>query len=297
MSQIQHYEEKAPKLDNWVMLFFLALVWGSSYILIKKGLEVFAPVQVATLRICISALAFLPLFISRFKNIKREQLKYLLIVGFAGSGIPAFCFAFAQTEISSSIAGVLSSLTPLFTLVLGILFFKRPTIWLKILGVIIGLGGAIFLIIFGKSAGIEGNLWYGLLVVFGCLMYATSVNTVGSYLQDLDSKTISAVSFFMIGIPGFLYMGFSGIPQVLTNVEGAWTALGYITLLALFGTVLASVLFFKLVQDTSPIFASMVSYLIPLIALVWGQIDGESITLFHFAGMVLILIGVYISRK
>lgn len=279
------------------MLVFLALVWGSSYILIKKGLEVYEPVQVAILRICISATAFFPLFLSRFKKVRRDQLKHLVIVGFAGSGIPAFLFAFAQTEISSSIAGVLSSLTPLFTLIIGILLFNRPTIWTKVIGVVVGLLGALCLILFGKSAGIEGNLWYGLFIVAGCALYATSVNTVGSYLQDLDSRTISAVSFFMIGIPGFVYLGFSGIPQVLAEKEGAVLALGYIALLALFGTVIASILFFKLVQNTSPIFASMVSYLIPIIALGWGAADGESITAFHFIGMLLILGGVYITRK
>lgn len=168
---------------------------------------------------------------------------------------------------------------------------------MKIIGVIIGLAGAMLLIIFGKSAGLEGNMWYGLLIVLGCLMYATSVNTVGSYLQDMDSRTISAVSFFMIGIPAFFYLALSDIPFILNKEPGAWLSLGYIAILALFGTVIASILFFRLVQRTSPVFASTVSYIIPIIALLWGAADGEPITFYHLIGMILILGGVYITRK
>lgn len=275
----------------------LGLVWGSSYVLIKKGLEAFSPQQVACLRISITMLAFFPVFIFRFKKIDWTKLKYYAIVGFAGSFFPAFLFAFAQTRISSSVTGVLSSLTPLFTLALGIFFFKAPFNPAKALGVMVGLAGAVLLIVYGKEAGETGNIWYGLLVVLGSLLYASSANTVGAHLYHMNALTISAVSFMIIGFPALAYLFFSDIPTVLSEHEKGWASLGYISILSIFGTVIATVLFFKLVQITDAVFSSTVSYLIPLVAIIWGAVVGEPITLFHLAGMILILSGVYISRK
>jgi len=288
---------KPPSLKAWILLGLLGLVWGSSYVLIKKGLEAFSPEQVACLRISITALAFTPVFILRFKKIDWSKLKYFAIVGFAGSFFPAFLFAFAQTQISSSITGVLSSLTPLFTLALGILFFKTPFFWAKVLGVLVGLAGAILLIIFGKEAGSDGNIWYGLLVVLGSLLYALSANTVGSYLQDMNALTISAVSFILIGVPALAYLFYSNFTVVLVEKENGWAALGYIGILSIFGTVIATVLFFRLVQLTDAVFSSTVSYLIPIVAIMWGAVVGEPITFYHLIGMILILSGVYISKK
>ncbi|MEM8907164.1 MAG: DMT family transporter [Bacteroidota bacterium] len=282
---------------HWLLLALLGLVWGSSYILIKKGLVAYSAQQVASLRVCISALAFLPVFLYRYATIDWSKFRYLLVVGFAGSFIPAFLFAYAQTEINSSMAGGLSSLTPLFTLVLGILFFKLPLVWRKVLGVILGLGGALLLILFGAESGVQGNMWYGLLVVAGCFFYAISVNTVKAALQEMNSITLSATAFTLIGLPGLFFLLSTDFLLVLQQHEQAWSSLGYIALLAIFGTVIASVLFFRLVQLTHPVFASMVSYLIPIVALLWGAADGEAITDYHLLGMALIMGGVYITRQ
>lgn len=289
-------KETIPTI-SWFLLGLLALVWGSSYILIKKGLVAFEPEQLACLRISISSIAFLPLFLMRIKEVDWSKFKYLIIIGLSGSGIPAFLFAIAQTEISSSVAGVLSSLTPLFTLVWGITLFGVPMVWSKVLGVIIGLAGAISLIVFGSNAGLDGNMWYGLLIVLGCALYALSVNTVKTYLQDMSAITISAVSFFIIGIPAAIYLFTTDFLSIMQNHEAAWISLGYVAILALFGTVLATILFFKLVQLTNAVFSSMVSYLIPIVALFWGAVDQETISSFHYIGMMLILLGVYISKK
>lgn len=286
-----------PTLKAWVLLLILAITWGSSYILIKKGLIAFRPEQLAGIRITISALAFLPLFIYRFREIDWSQIRHLIAVGFTGSFFPAFLFAYAQTELSSSTTGVLSSLTPLFTLILGIIFFNVPKKWTKIIGVLIGLSGAVFLILFGKKAGMQGNLWYGLLVMVGSLMYAFSVNTVKYHLQDMNAILISAVSFFLIGIPGSIFLLTTDFLEVLQTHEQGWYSLGMITILALMGTVAASMLFFHLVQITSAVFASTVSYLIPMIALMWGVFDGEPIGIFHLIGMCAILGGVYIASR
>ena len=187
-----------------MILIVLSIIWGSSYILIKKSLVVFPPTMVATLRLSISTLAFAPFLVMKFKKINWSQWPFLLIVGLTGTALPAFFFSFAQTQISSSVAGLLNSLTPLFTLVLGVLLFKQRSNWGKLIGVLIGLIGAAALIVWGKEAGAPGNPWYGILVVFGAICYAISSNTVGSFLQNVNTLIISAVSFCMVGFPAVI---------------------------------------------------------------------------------------------
>jgi len=285
-----------PTLLSWGILLLLSLVWGSSYILIKKSLVAFTPTQVGCLRLSISAMAFLPVFLWHIRQIDWSKLKYLLIVGFCGSGLPAVLFPLAQTEISSSVAGTLSSLTPLFTLVVGALFFNTASAWSKLTGILVGLMGAVFLIAFGQDAGIEGNLWYGIFILIGCVCYAISTNIVKEHLQEMSSYKISAIAFFIVGIPCFIYLLSTDIIEVIQTHEHGWTSLGTVTILALGGTLLATVLFFKLVQLTNPLFASLVSYLIPMIAMLLGAFDGEPITMLHLFGMGLILTGVYLTK-
>lgn len=281
----------------WLILILLALTWGSSYILIKKGLIDFSPTQVAGLRVSISALAFLPIFLIRFHKIDWSKWKALTVVGLAGSFFPAVLFAVAQTQLSSSVTGVLSSLTPLFTLLIGILFFRSPAVWTKILGVFVGLLGAILLIAFNQDSGEVGNPYYGVLVVLATIGYGLSTHTVKNHLQDMSSITISSVAFFIIGIPGLILLFSTNFIEVFQTSETAWQSLGYIALLSLLGTVAASIFFFYLVQITTPLFASMVSYLTPIVAVGWGIIDGESVSIYHLLGMILILLGVYVSRN
>ncbi len=285
-------------LKAWLALFGLSLIWGTSYILIKRGLEVYSPTQVACIRLAVSAIAFVPFLANRLKGVSRSQLKYLLVVGITGTAGPSFLFAIAQTEVSSSVAGILNSLTPIFTLLLGMWFFGSKPSRLKSIGVVVGMLGAISLVVFGRSVGLEGNLWYGLFIILATLCYATSTNVVGYYLRQVSSLTISAVSFSMVGIPALIYLFVgSGFTSVLSTHPGAWGALAAVVALALFSTVLASVIFFRLVQVTSPVFGSTVSYLVPVVALLWGIVDAEQITLLHFVGMASILAGVYLSRK
>ncbi|MCB9264401.1 MAG: DMT family transporter [Lewinellaceae bacterium] len=284
-------------MRSWAVLLALSLIWGSSYILIKKGLEVYSSSQLATMRLSISALAFLPILAYRFRRVDWSRWRPLLVVGLTGTAIPAFMFAIAQMHISSSVAGVLNSLTPLFTLLLGVLLFGSSTHWAKVLGVLVGLGGAAMLILFGKEAGAQGNPWFGLLVIVGTICYATSSNVVGTYLRDMSAVTISAAAFVMVGLPALVFLFSTDFVEVLGHREGAWLALGYVAILSLVGTVLASIIFFKLVQWTTPVFASMISYLVPIVAVSWGAFDGEPITMIHLLGMGLILSGVYLVKN
>ncbi len=293
--------EKDKQQNKWIgfgIMLVLGLVWGSSFILIKKSLIAFSSNEVGLLRIGISALAFLPIAISSFKKITSKDLKFLIIVGLAGSGIPSFLFPLAQTQISSSVAGLLNSLTPLFTLILGILFFGNSFKWSKVGGVLIGLAGAALLILFGSSVGNDPVSWFSLFAILATVCYAISVNTVGTYLKHLKPITTSATSFLMVGIPALIYIiCCSDIPSTVLTDEHGWQSLGYVTVLAILGTVLSTIIFFQLVRISNALFASMIAYVIPIVALGWGALDGELISFYHFIGMALILIGVYLSRK
>lgn len=289
-------EDKIP-LRAWFTLIGLALAWGTSYILIKKGLKAYSPEQLASLRIGITAFTFLPYFLWRLKKVDWKKWKQLFLVGFAGSFLPAFLFATAQTKISSSLSGVLSSLTPLFTLLLGIVFFSVKSSWTKSFGVLLGLIGAIWLLIVDRGLGDFEGMAYGIFVVGACFCYALSSNIVKTYLQEMSSIMISAISYMMVGIPASLFLFTTNFTEVLSTHPDAWSSLTYIAILAITSTVLGSIFFFQLIQDTNVIFASTVSYLIPLVAILWGITDGESITYLHLLGMVIILCGVYLSRK
>lgn len=281
----------------WGILVVLSLIWGTSYVLIKWGLLYFPPVQVASIRLGVSALAFSPILLRELRKIDYRQLPLLLFVGLMGTGLPAFLFPAAQQEVNSSLAGILNSLTPLFTLLLGLMFFNSRFTWSKTLGIVIGLAGAICLFAFGEQAGLEGKWAYGLLIVLACLCYATSTNLVGFRLKGMKALTISAVSFSLVGIPVLLYLLLgTDFISTLQQTPEAWKGVGYITVLALFSTVLAGIVFFQLIQWTSPVFGSTVSYLVPMVAMSWGALDGEVISIIHFVGMALILSGVYLSK-
>ena len=283
-------------LRGFFVLAFLSIIWGSSFILIKRGLVAFAPEQVACLRISFSGLAFLPVFILQFKKIDWSKWKPLTVVALAGSSVPAFLYSIAQTQVSSSVAGVLNSLTPLFVLILGYFIFNLKLNSSKIIGVILGFIGAAFLILFGEPSEMNGNSWYGLLIVLATVFYATSANTVQTYFQDTSPTILSAATFVMVLPPAALYLMISDFSTRLATHPESYTSLGAVFILSMFGTVLASLIFYKLIQMTSAVFASTVAYLIPIVALLLGTFDGEMITIYHLLGMGLILIGVYFSK-
>lgn len=287
----------SPTVKSWLVLIFLSLIWGSSYILIKKGLEVYSAMQLGYLRLSISGLACLPLLIRQYSKVDWRQWRPLLVVGITGTGLPSVLFPLAQTEISSSVAGILNSMTPLFALILGIIIFRAKFILAKLIGVLLGLMGATMLLIFGNEVGLEGNMWYGLFIVLATICYATSANTVGVHLKGMSSLLISTVSFSMVGLPALIALLSTDFTHRLTHDPNGWLALGYVAILAIVATVFASIIFFRLVQMTTPVFSTMVSYLVPVVALFWGFADGETISSLHFLGMALILFGVYLSRK
>lgn len=284
-------------LIPWIILTALMITWGSSFILIKRGLDVYSNIEVGALRICITFIIFIP-FAGRFTKIKLRHWKYLLIVGIVGSGAPAFLFAKAQTGIDSNLAGILNSLTPLFTLIISAGLFRTKTRWINVTGVFIGLVGAIGLIYVSSDKGFDFNLSYAVYVIIATICYATSVNFVKNYLQDLDSITITVFSFLIIGIPVLAYLLlFTDFTTQIVNDPNAIEGLGYISILAIIGTGLALTVFNYLVKITNAVFASSVTYLIPIVAVIWGIIDGEKFTPVYFLWMIVILFGVFLVNK
>ncbi|MEM0994309.1 MAG: DMT family transporter [Bacteroidota bacterium] len=282
-------------LKNYLLLLLLACIWGSSFIIMKKALVVFPAEQVAALRIFIAALAVIPVLPYSLKRTKKKDVPIIGVIALLGSGIPPFLFTFAQTQISSALAGVLNTLTPLFTFLLGLLFFGVVFRAQKLIGVLLGMFGGIFLIVFSTPYSQSENNLYALLVVLASMCYAMSSNTVKRYAQDISPVAISAISFLMIGPFAGVFIFSTDFLEILNATEGAWTALGLIAILAIIGTAFANMIFFQLTQRTDALFASMVTYIIPLIAIFWGVLDGERIDWTYGMGLLTILSGVYLT--
>ena len=282
-------------IRNYLILLFLAVIWGSSFILMKRGLEVFSYTQVSTLRLFITFLSLLPFVVRAFKRVEKKHWGAIIITAFLGNGIPAFLFTKAQTHLDSSFVGILNSLTPLFTLFLGVYFFKSNPSKINIIGIVIGLSGALILTFSDIGGAISIN-HYALFVILATIFYAISVNVIRKYLSDLDAISISALAFLFLGPASGIYVFSTDFVNLLFT-NGGKTAFIYIVILAVIGTSLAVVIFNKLVKDSSAIFASSVTYLIPIVALLWGVLDRENITIYHLAGVTVILSGVYLVNK
>lgn len=283
-------------LFSWVLLLVLALIWGSSFILIKKGLTVFSAAEVGALRIFSAALFSIPIAVSFLRELRKRQLWLLLFIGFLGSFIPAFLFAFAETAISSSLTGILNALTPLCVLIAGAVFFRQHITIKSSIGLAIGFAGTLLLILSGNGRVGDIN-YYALLVVLAALCYGFNLNIIKEYLSDVSPMAITSVSLLFVGPLSLIYLlFFSDFTANVVEVGVGWPLIAII-LLGVVGTTAALVLFNKLVQMQSAVFASLVTYLIPVVAVFWGLLDGENITLLHFLGMAAILSGVYVANR
>ncbi len=278
---------------KWLMLFALALIWGSSFILMKKGLTAFRPDQVAAIRMLVACLASLPLAFSRLRTVKWEYAKYMAVVGVVGSGIPAMLFATAQTRITSYLAGMLNALTPVFTLMLGSVFFHSKFTKRQIYGVMIGFLGAAGLILIRSGESFSASdAGYALLIVIATCCYGISVNTIKSFLSGQDTLLISSVSLLVVGLPYGIYLFTTDFIVRLSTLPEAKVAFGSLVVLSVFGTALSNILYFQLVKKAGPLFAAAVTYLMPVIALFWGIVDGEQLHPMHMLAMLAILFGV-----
>lgn len=281
---------------KWIYLVGLALIWGSSFILIKKGLIGLSALQVGSLRIIFAAIFLLLIGFKSLSKIPKEKWKFIAMTSMFGTFVPAFLFAIAQTEIDSSVTSILNSLTPLNTLILGALVFgvgfERRQVW----GVFIGLVGSLLLVFNGAMNHPNQNYYYAILVIIASICYAINVNLIKKFLSDLSPVSITTGNFLVLLFPSLAILYFSGFSEVI-HVEKVQHAVVFIMILGVLGTGIANIVFFKLIQMSSPVFATSVTYLIPVVAFFWGLLDNEMLTPVQFVGAFIILIGVYLSAK
>jgi drug/metabolite transporter (DMT)-like permease len=280
------------------LLLVLALIWGTSFILIKQGLKVFPPDVVGALRVSAACIILLPLSLPRLHELKKGDHFNIAVSGLMGIFIPAFLFATAQTRLNSSLAGILNTLSPVWTMIMGALFFQQRFRGYAILGILISFGGTVLLALSRSGGSITGFNAYALLIVAACALYGANLNWVKFRISGISSITLTSVSMLLVGPLGILYLfTATDFVSILSTQPGAWRALGFIVLLALMGTALAGLLFNKLVKISTPLFASSVTYIMPIVAVSWGLLDGEQLTTGHYIGMVTIIGGVYLANR
>lgn len=288
---------RPPSALDWFLLIVLAIVWGASFLFIKRSVAIFDPNQMAMWRMVLATLIYLPVAALYWSKINWKHWKPLVVVAFCGSAIPNFLFAVAQRHVNSSLAGVLNSLTPLFTLIIGVAFFEMKFSRNKVLGVILGLTGAAMLILFNSKSGVSGNAFYTSLCALAAICYAVNANTVNRWLRDQHPAGIASSAFVLTGWIFGIGLWLSGGWEAAQQHERGMEGLAYIGYLALVGTVGGSILYFWLLQRTSAIFATSVTYLLPVSAIVLGTFDGETIGISDLLGTAIILTGLYIARK
>lgn len=282
---------------KWFYFIILSMIWGSSFILIKKSLIGLTPYQVGALRIVFTTFFLLLIGLRSLKEIRKKDWKWIGLSGFSGSFFPAFLFAMAQTEIDSAVASMLNSLTPLNTFLAGIFLFgilvSRKQLW----GMGIGLTGTVILIAAGSEFHPDQNYWYTGLILASSIAYALNINIIKKYLIDLSAVAVTTGSFLPIVFPAVIILYFSGFFETAFTSEAMQTSMVYLLVLALFGTAFAKILFNRMVQMASPVFAASVTYTMPLVAVLWGLWDGERLSGYQLLGGLAILLGVYLSNK
>ena len=285
------------KNTKWYLLFFLGAVWGSSFLLMKLGLRGVNSIQMGSLRILFAAVF---LIIIGFKNLPKIPLykwKYIAITSLFGTFLPVYLFAIALSKIDSSVSSILNSLTPLMTLTIGMFFFKVDTERRQIFGVLIGFTGCLVLVLFGNVESTTENYYYALLILLASLFYGINVNLIKKYLSDLKPLTISTGNFTIMAIPALIVLFSSGFFEI-TEQPVVQNSLIYIAVLGVFGTGLSNILFFKLIQISSPVFASSVTYIIPVVAIFLGYfVMNETLNIIQGIGALIVLVGVYFSSR
>ncbi len=284
------------KSNQWLTLIFLSLIWGTSFILIKKGLTVYSDIQIAGLRMFSAFIAILPFIPKAIKKIKLKHLPFLLFIAIIGNGLTAFLFALSQKHINSSVAGMLNAITPITTFLIGFIFYKTRTTYLKIIGLSVGLVGTIMLLNTSNNVSVNNEYIYMALLILASSLYSTNVNMVKFNLKELDGFTISVITFAIIGpIGGIIY--FSSNLSTIVHQANFGYATFYIVLLGLLSSVLATVIFNILIKYSSTIFASTVTYLIPIVAIAWGIFDKETVSVTQFSSVIIIIAGIYLVNK
>lgn len=282
--------------EKWLLLIILTIIWGSSFILIKKSLDHFTPYQVGALRVLIAGIILMPIAVSKYKLFPKKHLKWLILAAFTGNFIPMFLFPIAETEISSSIAGIINSMMPIFVIIVGTLFWKFETTKRQMTGIFISFTG-VCLLAFGGGDDAKFKIFPILLLLLATLCYAISTTTVKSKLMEVSSTVLSAFVFsFILFLPSLISLLSTGFVSTFTFSKENMMGLLYVSLLSVFGTGLAMMMNYRLLKVSTPLFASTVTLLMPIVAIVWGILDGEKLTILQFIGASIIIAGLIFLR-
>lgn len=283
---------------KWLFLLILSVIWGSSFILIKKSLLGLTPYQLGALRTIITGIILFSVGLKSLKSIKKEEWKWIVISGCLGSFLPAFLFAIAETEIDSAITSILNSLVPLNAILIGFSIFKIGFTRRQLLGVITGFIGTSILIFKGADLNPDQNYLYAGFVIMSTVMYAFNVNIIKKHLQHVKPLSIATGNYVAIMFPAIvILLATDFFSETTYSNPNFKMAMIYVFILSLFGTALAKVLFNTLVQISTPVFASSVTYLMPVVALGWGLLDGEEFGMLQVFASVIILLGVFLAHK
>ncbi|MFD2530014.1 DMT family transporter [Polaribacter marinaquae] len=284
--------------QKWLYLTLLSLVWGSSFILMKKALLGVTPIQLGALRMIFTSIFLLLVAFPSLKKIKKKHYKYIVFTSIAGTFVPGFLFAFAITTIDSSIVSILNSLTPFNTLIFGAIVFGFGFKRTQLYGILIGLIGTLILILKGAALNPDQNYWYAFLIIIASIGYAFNANMVKKYLNDLNALSIVTGNFLLLIVPAFIVLSFTDFFKNFDfNNKILMQSLGYLAILSIVGTGIAKTIYNKLVHISDPVFSSSVTYLIPLVAIFWGVLDGEKLSPLQIFAGVIILFGVYLVNK
>ena len=278
-------------LFKWGILLGLGLIWGSSFILMKRGLEHFTFMEVGCLRLAFAFIFLLPFIITKAWKLPKKTIIISTLSGILGNGLPAILFTKAETGIDSSLAGILNSLTPLFTLIIGVLLFSTKTRKWNIVGLVLGFIGAIMLL----NNGINGqkNISYSIYVIVATICYAFNINIIKKYLNETKPILISGLSFLLIGPISIIYLLQSSFIEKIDFSYEFNIAFGSIALLGIVGSAISIIIYNKLIQKSTAIFASSVTYIIPIFAMFWGIFDGETLNVIDVLWISVIIIGIY----
>lgn len=283
---------------TWILYFLLCLIWGSSFILMKEGLEAINPYHLALIRIISAGTIMLPLAFQAYRKVPRNMIIPIILSGFLGTFIPSFCFTLAQTKVDSSLAGIMNSLTPIFTVAIGAVFFQLKISSLKWMGMFLGFAGMMILVLGNTGSINTEHISYSLFIILATICYGLNVNVITRFVKDAAPMHVAAIAFTSLIIPGLIILAATGFFSAPQLINGNWNSgiLAAATL-GIVNTGLASVIFYLLVKKAGPVFSSTVTYGIPFIAIGWGILDKEPITVYQVMAMLIILVGVRLANK
>ncbi len=284
----------------WFLFIILTILWGCSYFFMKAGMEFYSPLQMASMRIAFAGIVLMPWSLYHLRKVPKNKIGLLMLSGVLGNGLPAILFCLALTGLDTNLGGILNALTPLWVLVVGVLFFKKKSTLQKTFGVLCGFAGICILFLTKGNISVQ-NIELSLYIVAATMMYGININIVETYLKEVPSLYIGTVSTFGIGVAYIVLLwvgidndyGKAAFSAIQWNERHVWFAVA----LGILNTALSNVLFYELVKISSASFASMVTYVMPFVTIIVALFIGEKIAMQSLLCLGLILLGVYLVKR